>query len=261
MYTILIVLMLETESSVWDIPFITVFCFNFILNVIVVAFAIIAATLFPRDTLHCVFIKERPFWGTLWVAACNTKYICSNFVVELQNTLFMHPHPKLNKLQVYSFLWFQWFTPTNWSQHRRFPKVFFMPSRSYRLISSHINFLGLPCPLFCLKYWFISLCFAKTMLIFLFSFDLVFFMTTHPLINRSKVSELSHWDLYVSSFFICLSLALVDTHLSQKQIKRDFIFDMFFWFWLCVFMPLIKPNVDNMSSYWNSKKLRALFHL
>lgn len=197
--------MLETESSVWDIPFITVFCFNFILNVIVVAFAIIAATLFPRDTLHCIFIKERPFWGTLWVAACNTKYICSNFIVELQNTLFMHPHPKLNKLQVYSFLWFQWLTPTNWSQHRRFPKVFFMPSRSYRLISSHINFLGLPCPLFCLKYWFISLCFAKTMLInkiIVFIFIWSCFLHDHSSINLKCLNFLTEIFMFLPSLFV-----------------------------------------------------------
>lgn len=33
------------------------------------AFVIIAATLFPGDALHVIFIKVGLGWGTLWIAA------------------------------------------------------------------------------------------------------------------------------------------------------------------------------------------------
>lgn len=54
-----------------NVPIIAVLWLGLFTNVVMVSFAIVAATLFPGDALHAVFIKEGLWWRTLRVAACS----------------------------------------------------------------------------------------------------------------------------------------------------------------------------------------------
>lgn len=123
--------------TVWDIPIITVLWFNFIPNAVMDAFVIIAATLFPRDALHSVFIKERPVWGTLWVAACNTRHtVWSSLDVKKYYKIYnqcIHTSLISNMLHICP------------DSHQNI---------HYRLMNVH-TFWAILCPLAGLKCWFL----------------------------------------------------------------------------------------------------------
>lgn len=56
-----------------DVPSVTVVGWNRLTNAVMVAFVIVASTLVPGNTLHCVFIKKWLGVRTLWITAYMTQ--------------------------------------------------------------------------------------------------------------------------------------------------------------------------------------------
>lgn len=62
---------MKKVNLIRGIPNVTVVRWNLFSDAVVSAFVIVTSTLFPGNTLHRVFIKERMGLWTLWIAACN----------------------------------------------------------------------------------------------------------------------------------------------------------------------------------------------